>query len=270
MNEQHKQFNSLSELLVRLQRAVMANRTRGGDEEVKKGGGSALHAPVHAQFMVLGVQTLAWFMVLQATALAVKAISLTVGCRLKSERLSYSALLHIPGVPAIMVRPRQRLLSRRGSARGGSSRPPVEESQSHCCRCHCHRIAEANPLQTSQFMDSSSPNSEPAPMPAFGSAIFNFSSSLNRPRISAHVSVLFLEDSPDGGDSQDNRGKHPVGGSKNVMEKPADVPENVSNRPLAQEMTTRKGDNVNMDSFPTAEEMEKYGWCRVVEEEPDK
>jgi len=84
------------------------------------------------------------------------------------------------------------------------------------------------------------------------------------------VSVLFLEDSPDGGDSQDSRGKHPAGGSENVMKKPADVPENVSNCPLAQEATTSKGDDVNMDTSPTEVEVEEYGWCRVVEEAPDE
>lgn len=84
------------------------------------------------------------------------------------------------------------------------------------------------------------------------------------------MSILFLEDSPDGGDSQDSRGKHHVGGSDNVMKKPVDAPENVSNRPLAQEATTSKGDDVNMDTAPTAEDVENYGWCRVVEEESDE
>lgn len=246
----------------------MADRIRGGGGDVKRGGGLALYALVHAQFMVLCVQVLSRSLVLQAIALAVRAISLTVGGSPKPGRLFNFMLLHTPGVPANMVRPRQRMLSRRGSARSGSSRPPVDASQPHCR--HCHRISEANPLQTGQFLDSSAPDSDPASTPAFGSAIFNFSSSLNKPRISAHVSVLFLEDSPDGGDVQYSWGKHPVGSSKDVMEKPTDAPENVSNLPQAQEVSTSKGDNVNMDIVPTAEEVEKYGWSRVVEEESDK
>jgi len=265
-----KQFNALSGSLGRMEQAVMADGIQGGNEEVKRGGGSALHALVHAQFMVLGVQALAWSMSLQAISLAVKAVSSTVGDSLKAERFLYFALLHTPGVSANMVKPRQRFLSHRGSARGGSSRPPVEASQPHCCHFHCHRNSEANPLQTSQFLDSSTPDSDPAPTPAFGSAIFNFSSSLNKPRISAHISVLFLEDSPDGGNVQFSKGKQPGGSSEDVMEKPANAPKNASNLPQAQEVSTSKGDNVNMDSFPTAEEIEKYGWCRVVEEEPDE
>lgn len=169
-----------------------------------------------------------------------------------------------------MVRPRQRLLSRRGSIRGGSLRPPINASHPHCCHCYCHRSFQANPLQTSQFLDSSAPDSNPASIPAFGSAIFIFSSSRNRPRISAHVSVLSLADSSDGDDSQDNRGKQPVDGIENVLEKPADVPENISKRTPAQEVATSQGDNVNMDTAPTAEEEENYGWCRLVEEDPDK
>lgn len=151
----HKQFNALSGSLVRMKQAVMADGIRGGSEKVKRGGGSALSVLVHAQFMVLGVQALAWFMVLQAIALAVKAISLTVGGGFKPAWVFNSTLLHTPDVPANMVRPRQCLLSRRGSARGGSSRPLVDPSQTHCFHCHCHRISEANALQTSQFLDSS-------------------------------------------------------------------------------------------------------------------
>lgn len=36
-----------------------------------------------------------------------------------------------------------------------------------------------------------------ATLPAFGSTIFNFTSSTNNPRISAHVSILFIENAPE-------------------------------------------------------------------------
>lgn len=38
--------------------------------------------------------------------------------------------------PVMMVRPRQRMLSRRGTSRGGSACSPAADDASH--RCHCH------------------------------------------------------------------------------------------------------------------------------------
>lgn len=47
-------------------------------------------------------------------------------------------------------------------------------------------------------MDASSPSSEPDPLLTFGSAIFTFGSSKNKPRINAHILVLFIEETQDG------------------------------------------------------------------------
>lgn len=50
--------------------------------------------------------------------------------------------------PTTMVR--QRMLSRRGSSRGGSSRPSAAENTSPHCHCHCHCPFMA--LKPSQFL----------------------------------------------------------------------------------------------------------------------
>lgn len=69
----------------------------------------------------------------------------------------HSARLFTLIAQATMVRPRQRLLSRRGSTHGGSSRPPAEAPPPHRCSCCCHDSAPANPLKPRNFMDCSSP-----------------------------------------------------------------------------------------------------------------
>lgn len=48
-------------------------------------------------------------------------------------------------------------------------------------------------------MEASSPGTSCAPF--FGSAIFSFDSHLNRPRINAHISVLFIDEAVDDGSS---------------------------------------------------------------------
>lgn len=63
----------------------------------------------------------------------------------------------------------------------------------------------ANPLHSSQFMDAGASSS--TALPAFSSAIFNFSSSTNNPRIGAHVSVLFIENAREDDDSLDEHGQ---------------------------------------------------------------
>jgi len=106
-------------------------------------------------------------------------------------------------------------------------------------------------------------------LPAFGSAIFNFSSSLNCPRISAHVSVLFIEASQEDNDCLGNRGKrHAASPEKEALNPGAD-PENVSKSLMDQEAKTSKTEDIHMDTAPTAAEEEDYGWCRVVEEKQE-
>ena len=111
---------------------------------------------------------------------------------------------------AVMA-PRQRPFSRRGTGRRGASRPPVNPSSS-CCRCLCHRVEEANPIQTQQFMDVGPQELGAAPLPAFGSAIFSFSNAQGNSSIQAHVSVLFMEEAKEEGGEQPNAPMHHAGG----------------------------------------------------------
>lgn len=172
--------------------AVMAGGPRGAGRCDIFGGGLDFTAHIHGLFTV---QIQGMFMQpMELRALGLLGTVLVLNFALRSIHLG----------PAIMVRPRKRMLSRRGTSRGGSLRPPVDETSPHCCHFHCHCIQEANPLRSSQFLDSRAPNS--ASSPTFGSAIFNFNRSLDCPRISAHVSVLFIVESPDESDSRDSRG----------------------------------------------------------------
>lgn len=93
------------------------------------------------------------------------------------------------------------MLSRRGTSRGGVSRRHEGDNVGHCCHCNIARSTGANPLHSSQFMDAG--DSSSTTLPAFGSAIFNFTSSINNPQISAHVSVLFIENAQEDDDSLD-------------------------------------------------------------------
>ena len=128
----------------------MENRSRENVERFKKEEG---RLQVYAQSEDHTVQVPVGNLIIQATALAVTAsiqeakgsleLEYYVGCcfrsielrprtvgrglnsiggRLKPGKPSIAALLQATGIPTKMVRPRQRLLSRRGSARGGSSR----------------------------------------------------------------------------------------------------------------------------------------------------
>lgn len=102
-----------------------------------------------------------------------------------------------------MVRPRQRMLSHRGTSRGGVSRRHDGDNVGHCCHCDLARSTGANPLHSSQFLDAGASSS--ATLPAVSSTIFNFTSSTNNPRINAHVSILFIENAQDDDDSLDEQ-----------------------------------------------------------------
>lgn len=141
------------------------------------------------------------------------------------------ALSPIQFGPAIMVRPEHQMLSSRGTSRWGSSCPPIDEDSPHFFHCHYHRTQGANPLRSNQFLDTG--DLESSSSLTFGSAIFNFTSSLNRPRINAHVLVLFIEENSDESDSRDNQGTMPDDGSARDMETPSAGPVNVLENFLA-------------------------------------
>ena len=96
---------------------------------------------------------------------------------------------------AVMPQPRQRMLRRRGSARDAPSRPSSgDAASSQDPRSRCGR---GGILRPNEFLKPSSPGSSSSP--SLGSTIFTFNCSLNRPWITAHVSVLFLEEAQEEG-----------------------------------------------------------------------
>lgn len=119
--------------------------------------------------------------------------------------------------------------------------------------------------------------SSSAALPAFGSAIFNFSSSKNSPQISAHVSVVFIENSLEDNESLDEHGqrkadskmqeaKVPETNPEKVVKDPASDLEIVSKSKLDQRERTSEAE----DTAPIVAEREAYSWCRVEEEQMDE
>lgn len=105
--------------------------------------------------------------------------------------------------------------------------------------------------------------------PFFGSAIFSFNSHLNRPRINAHIFVLFIDEAVDDGSS-------------------SAPPKFVPPRDEAQEAKLAPADKGKATKFPNPQlernqcqlvvvvetegklhEREYYGPCPIVEEEPE-
>lgn len=159
------------------------------------------------------------------------------------------------------------MLSRRGTSKGGTSCSPAGDSYTHCCHYHGICATGSNPLHSSQFMDACAPDA--TSLLAFGSAIFNFSSSLTSPQISAHVSVLFVEASQEDNDSSGNRGKQHADSPEQGILNPGVDPENVSKSLVEQEARTSNTEDIRMDTAPTATKEEEYGWCQVVEEKQE-
>lgn len=187
------------------------------------------------------------------------------GGRLNSGKSPFAAQLQTTGSPANMVRPRQRLLSRRGSTRGGSSHHPGEESHHHCCCCYCHRRTGASTIQASQYMEMGNTSVGKHSLPAFGSTIFTLGSSRDNSRINAHISVLFTEDSQEYEDGLDGKEELPGEQPGKAKKDPEGVPEQTPKRPQEQEASNSKRDTgEEWDGFP-----EHYGWCRIIGEKPE-
>lgn len=116
------------------QSAVMACRFRGNAEEVKNGEGVDRSMLVSAQKLEPG----SWFrksasVVFKVRGAAAHAIPLSSDYGFQAENVSggcfslpnssLAVLFFPPGISGNMVRPRQHLLSGRGTRQGGSSRP---------------------------------------------------------------------------------------------------------------------------------------------------
>lgn len=112
-------------------------------------------------------------------------------------------------------------------------------------------------------------------MSSFGSTIFTFNFSLNHPWITAHVSVLLLEEAQDEGDTtapmqltedeQDvgdlNTPKPTVGMQLGMVPSTSAVNAN----PIAPAPP-----ELNDNAVAQAQDLNAGGWCRIMEEAPDE
>jgi len=171
---------------------------------------------------------------------------------------------------AVMPRLRQRMLSHRGSARGAPSRPSSADAASS--QEPRSRSRRGGILRPSQILEPSSLGSSTSP--SFGSAIFTFNCSLNRPRITAHISILFLEEAQEEGDPsapmpitedahEEGEPSAPmlIAGLQQEMEPPASIA-NV-NPMVPVPPVTRENEATQ------AQDLAEGGWCMIVEEIPD-
>lgn len=154
-----------------------------------------------------------------------------------------------------MTRPHQRLLSRRGSGRGNPSRPSVRPGSKEKVP---DSLTTENVIRPGQFLNPSSPGSTGSP--SFGSATFTFNCALSHPRIIAHVSVLFLEETQDEGQPSITL-SHSTG-------PPAAMHHGISQPANTQAQTEgMEGTKIDDGGCRIVEELpEDEGGCRIVEE----
>lgn len=178
-----------------------------------------------------------------------------VNCGLQPA-LDYFHLVVYTFGPA-MTRPRQRLLSRRGSGRGNTSCPSTGSGSKEQVP---DPLRSENVIRPGQFLNPSSPGSTGSS--SFGSATFTFNCALSRPRITAHVSVLFLEETQDEGEPSITL-PHSTG-------PPAAMHHGISKPASAQaQMEGMEGTEIDDRGCRIVEELpEDEGGCRIVEESP--
>jgi len=167
------------------------------------------------------------------------------------------------------------MLSRRGSSRGGGSSRPERESAGHCCHCNLASSIGAIPIHTGQHMDAGASGS--VTLPAFGSTIFNFTSSTINPRISAHVSILFIENPPEVDDPKDAQEQGMQDYPGEAEQAPtAEMEQEAKGRVTDKEKAKHSQNDPNTimgeeeATSPTGAEPDYYGWCPIVEEQPDE
>lgn len=167
-----------------------------------------------------------------------------------------------------MPRWRHRMRSRRGHPRRAPSSPSSDSpslSSDFSVGHYPHtRSGRGRLLASSHY---------PVPSPSSGSVLFTFNCSLNRPRITAHILVVFHEEAQEGESSS-----HPEG--------PGSVTVSTSNLqmwigstslqcPDAQARNAQAVVMVPVVPGPSeseaalARDLPDTGWCRIVEEPPD-
>jgi len=141
------------------------------------------------------------------------------------------------------------MLSRRGSGRGNPSRPSAGSGSTGQVPTP---LGTENIMRPSQFLNPSSLGSTSSP--SFGSATFTFNCTLSRPQITAHVSVLFLEEFQDEGEPSTPL-PHSPGPSTRMHYETSQPASAVNTIPIAHAQTDEQ-------------EIEEGG-CRIVEESPE-
>lgn len=262
-------FNAAQVEMLELQRAVMAGYSRENDEQVKSGKG-VLQAHLYCvHCMVLALEhevaePLQWALkgeshLCEFGSGADRGGLESTGGRRRVENCSSEA-------PGGKMAPRQRLLSRRGSARGGSSRGTVADPHHHCCCQYCHRRSGASPLRVSQYMDSGSPSAGPPPLPAFGTVVFTLGGSRNNARINAHISVLFTEDPEDEEGGSGSKEEPSEDMQEIIEEAQVGVLEQTPSHPQANEASSSK--QAEVDAWEGRPEGD--GWSRILEKKPEE
>ena len=154
---------------------------------------------------------------------------------------------------------RQRMCCRRGSTRGQPLRTPSSpstESSSHSSDyyagcCPNTRSGRGRVLGSGHCMGSPAPHFPTAsPSPTTRTALFSFNFSLNRPRITTSITVVFCEEAQ--------------------MEEQCTRPVGLSLEKTGQHSGLQEGSGgTNVETAP-GDPGPSEGWCQIVEEPPEE
>jgi len=188
------------------------------------------------------------------------------------QSCSHSAI-----VVFIMPRLRHRMRSRRGTPQLAPSSPSSSSlslSSEFIVGHYSHtRSGRGRFLLPNHYPEPHPPDSLSSP--SFGSAIFTLNFSLNRPRISTHISVIFYEE------AQDVReySSHQEGPASISAPNPFSVqaPEVPTHNALDMVMAPAAPGPFETDAAPSPYETDAaptrdlpdFDWCKILEEPPD-
>lgn len=172
-----------------------------------------------------------------------------------------------------MPRLHHRMRSHRGTPRRAPSNPsstspslPSELTAGHYPRTRSGRGRFHLPSHYPPDSTSS---------PSFSSTIFTFNCTLNRPRITTHISVFFHEEAQAVGESSSQQEGHASVSAQNPFS--LQVPEIPIHNALDVVMETAAPGSSKTAAprardeteAARARELPEFGWCRIVEEPPD-
>lgn len=174
---------------------------------------------------------------------------------------SSSPLVPTASETAPMPHLRQRMRCYRGSTRGqplrAPSSPSTESSSGHCSDYYAGRYPNTRSgrgrvVGSGHHMDFPAPRFPTAssPSPTTRTAQFSFNFSLNRPRITASVTVVFREEAQ--------------------TEEECTRPAGLSSEKASQHSGLQEGSRgINVEVEPSNPGPSE-GWCRIVEEPPEE